>query len=278
LIVTLVLDSCHSGGATRGVGTATARGMIPGPAGFDTREPPADSAVASLEELTNTWTGLSRSLARTATQIGGWLSESRGYTLLAACRANEFAYEDFFDGKKNGALTYWLLDSLRSMPPNTSYKDLHDRLLAKIRSWMESQTPQLEGEGDILVFGTDRITPVYAIPILEVDAAGKRVKPNAGEVHGLSVGTRQLKRDDPNVESIEHRQTKYLNNRLEADHGPIKRLCRATLGFKSMKAAYATIKGFEVMRMIRKRQCILLEPGVRGEVRFVAKLLGVPAC
>jgi hypothetical protein len=80
---------------------------------------------------------------------------------------------------------------------------------------------------------------------------------------------RQLKRDDPNLETIEHRQAKYLNNRIEADHGAIKRLCRATLGFKSMKTAYATIKGFEVMRMIRKRQCILLEPGLTGEVRFV---------
>jgi transposase, IS6 family len=81
---------------------------------------------------------------------------------------------------------------------------------------------------------------------------------------------RQLKRDDPDVE-------KYLNNRIEADHGPIKRLCRATLGFKSMKTAYATIKGFEVMRMIRKRQCILLEPGVTGEVRFVNKLFDLAA-
>ena len=52
---------------------------------------------------------------------------------------------------------------------------------------------------------------------------------------------------------------------------------RATLGFKSMKTAYATIKGFEVMRMIRKRQCILLEPGVTGEVRFVSKLFGLAA-
>ena len=64
---------------------------------------------------------------------------------------------------------------------------------------------------------------------------------------------------------------------MEADHGPIKRLCRATFGFKSMKTAYATIKGFEVMRMVRKRQCICLEPGAAGEVRFVAKLLGVYA-
>jgi transposase, IS6 family len=69
----------------------------------------------------------------------------------------------------------------------------------------------------------------------------------------------------------------YLNNRLEADHGPIKRLCRATLGFKSMKTAHATIKGFEVVRMIRKRQCIGLEPGVTAEVRFAAKLFGVRA-
>ena len=88
---------------------------------------------------------------------------------------------------------------------------------------------------------------------------------------------RQLKRDDPDAESIEHRQAKYLNNRIEADHGPIKRLCRATLGFKSMKTAYATIKGFEVMRMIRKRQCILLESGITGEVRFVSKLFDLAA-
>lgn len=44
-----------------------------------------------------------------------------------------------------------------------------------------------------------------------------------------------------------------------------------------MKSAYATIKGFEVMRMIRKRQSICLEPGAAGEVRFVAKLFGVYA-
>jgi transposase, IS6 family len=52
-------------------------------------------------------------------------------------------------------------------------------------------------------------------------------------------------------------------------------LCRAALGFKSMKTA--TIKGFEVMRMIRKRQCILLESGVIGEVRFVNKLFDLAA-
>ena len=51
-----------------------------------------------------------------------------------------------------------------------------------------------------------------------------------------------------------HRQVKYLNNRLEGDHGKLKRLIKPTLGFQSMKTAYATIKGFEVMRMFRKGQ------------------------
>ena len=43
-----------------------------------------------------------------------------------------------------------------------------------------------------------------------------------------------------------HRQVKYLNNRIESDHGKLKRLIKPTLGFKSMKTAYATLKGFEV--------------------------------
>ncbi len=53
---------------------------------------------------------------------------------------------------------------------------------------------------------------------------------------------------------LHHRQVKYLNNTVEADHGKLKRLIKPTLGFKSMKTAYATIKGFEVMRMFRKGQ------------------------
>ncbi len=38
---------------------------------------------------------------------------------------------------------------------------------------------------------------------------------------------------------------KYRNNVIECDHGKLKRIIGATLGFKSMKTAYATIKGIE---------------------------------
>lgn len=77
--------------------------------------------------------------------------------------------------------------------------------------------------------------------------------------------------------SVDHRQVKYLNNQIEADHGAIKRRIRSMLGFKSAKTAYATLKGIEVMRMMRKLQCILLRPGVAAEVKFFNKLFGVYA-
>ena len=44
---------------------------------------------------------------------------------------------------------------------------------------------------------------------------------------------------------------KYLNNVIEADHGKLKLLIRPVRGFKTLKTAYATIKGFEVMRALR---------------------------
>ncbi len=47
-----------------------------------------------------------------------------------------------------------------------------------------------------------------------------------------------------------HRQVKCLNNREEADHGKRKRLRNPVGGFQSMKTASATIKGFELMRLV----------------------------
>jgi hypothetical protein len=42
-----------------------------------------------------------------------------------------------------------------------------------------------------------------------------------------------------------------------------------------MKTAAATIKGFEVMRMIRRGHCLACNPHVKNKVRFVNKLFDV---
>ena len=88
---------------------------------------------------------------------------------------------------------------------------------------------------------------------------------------------RRLQREGQLSQDTEHRTSKYLNNIIEADHGGLKRMIRPTRGFQTMRTASATIKGFEVMRMIRRRHCILCKPKVIGEIRFINKLFNVAA-
>lgn len=70
---------------------------------------------------------------------------------------------------------------------------------------------------------------------------------------------------------------RYLNNVIEADHGKLKRLIKPTTGFKIMKTAYATIKGFEVMRALKKKRAkaFQLQDGIRSEVRLVEQAFGI---
>ena len=89
----------------------------------------------------------------------------------------------------------------------------------------------------------------------------------------------ELKKEGVIPPELEHRQTKFLNNRLEGDHGKLKRLIRPTLGVQAMRTARATIKGFEAMRMVKKGQFRLWIEAVGGgtEVAFINRLFGLHA-
>jgi len=52
---------------------------------------------------------------------------------------------------------------------------------------------------------------------------------------------------------------------------------RPTRGFQAMRTATATIKGFEIMRMIRRGHCLICKPGVQNEIRLVNNLFQVAA-
>ena len=64
----------------------------------------------------------------------------------------------------------------------------------------------------------------------------------------------RLKPEEKCPPDLEHRQIKFKNNVIEWDHGKLKRIIRAMLGFKSMKGIYAKIKGVAVMRALHKGQ------------------------
>ena len=93
--------------------------------------------------------------------------------------------------------------------------------------------------------------------------------------YGLAISELKAERKCP--QETLHRQVKYLNNVIEADHGKLKQLIRPVRGFKTLKTAYATITGFEVMRALRKGQAAVfnLSQDIRGEARIVERAFGV---
>ena len=90
----------------------------------------------------------------------------------------------------------------------------------------------------------------------------------------------ELKVEGKCPEETRHRQLKYLNNTVEADHGKLKLLIRPVRGFKTLKTAYATIRGFEVMRALRKGQAraFAIQAGILGEARIVERAFGIGPC
>jgi Caspase domain len=184
LIVTVILDSCHSGGATRGDAEIRS-GTEP-----DTLTRTAESLVADRDELERNWLELTRNQG---IDVAG-LPKAREYVLLAACRPNEYAYEYAVNGgtERNGALTYWMIDTLTSVATSgqpLTYKLLHDRVNAQIQSKFPQQIPMILGESDRLIFGSDVWSTPFTVALIKV-ISETQVTLNAGQAQGLSKGTR----------------------------------------------------------------------------------------
>ncbi len=88
----------------------------------------------------------------------------------------------------------------------------------------------------------------------------------------------ELKEKKDLSKQVKLRQKKYLNNIVEQDHRPIKRLVKPGMGFKSFNTARRTIQGYEIMHMLKKGQIKKVEKGaVRERVKFMAEIFGMAA-
>jgi transposase-like protein len=83
------------------------------------------------------------------------------------------------------------------------------------------------------------------------------INTNTDKAPTYGIAISELKAEGKCPEKTVHRQVKYLNNVIEADHGKLKQLIRPVRGFKTLKTASATIAGFEVMRALRKGQAAI---------------------
>jgi transposase-like protein len=105
----------------------------------------------------------------------------------------------------------------------------------------------------------------------------KVINTDKAPTYGIAIS--ELKAEGKCPEGRVHRQVKYLNNVVESDHGKLKQLIRPVRGFKTLKTAYATIMGFEVMGALRKGQAAIfnLTQDIRGEARIVERAFGLVA-
>ncbi len=181
LLVTLVLDCCHAGGAMRS--RAVPRG-VPW-ADLD----PVPSAVADPETMTRIWGPMrTEEVAYRGLSLQSWNAASKGYVLFAACRPDEMAFEYPFDkGEPQGALTYWLLDTLRRHGLGQSCGEIHQRLLARIRGHFMHQTPVVLGDGERLFLSDQRVESKPAMSVLRAREDGQ-VLIDVGSALGIRPG------------------------------------------------------------------------------------------
>ncbi|KAK1993568.1 hypothetical protein LX36DRAFT_729612 [Colletotrichum falcatum] len=113
---------------------------------------------------------------RDASMLSNWLLNPDGYAILAACGPHQETIGVKFDGKGYGALSYYLLDTLKHAGLSRQQKDIHGRLLAKFQgsSQTRNQTPMLYWNKDQSFFSpTGSRYVAFNIPL------------QAGHTHGF---------------------------------------------------------------------------------------------
>lgn len=169
--ITFIMDSCHSGTVTKALDLGGQARQAPP----DKRPAPPPSNFA-----------LGRS--SDAEGPGGFRNPEAGYVLLAGSRANEVSHEGLIGENRHGAFTYYLVEALQGAGSSTSYRDVMPEVAAKVALRFPTQHPDQEGTAlDMAVFG-DRLLLSRPFVLVEPGAGGL-AKVQAGQIHGLSVGT-----------------------------------------------------------------------------------------
>jgi hypothetical protein len=65
--------------------------------------------------------------------------------LITGCRDTQTSADAHIGGSYNGALTYYLVESIKEAEGKLTYRELHQRTAAKLKQEDFDQIPQLEG-------------------------------------------------------------------------------------------------------------------------------------
>lgn len=198
----VVLDSCHSGTATR--------------LGYDgvvRRAPTHDGArPAGTFWFLQSDAGLSPTLD----VAGGWRVLPRGrHVLLSACRDFEQARETTTpEDTRRGIFSYNLIQALRQLNGQIRYRDLHKRVQTLVSNHSGGeQVPQAEGDLEGLLFNGAMPGRPPVFYVRNVRNAGWRL--DAGAMHGIQPGS-ELAVFPPGTEALEDLEKKLATVRVSA--------------------------------------------------------------
>jgi hypothetical protein len=179
LFVTLVLDCCFSGSVVRhgALQDAAIRTIAYDPAVdamYPRRRYPSHEASPPL---------------RDARILPKWLIDPDGYTILTACGPHEVAEElTLRDGKKSGALSYFLVEaltSLRKRAVEITHESLYRYLCLQLHVNWPKQYPMCYGNRKFHFLGEFRSGLDTAYIQVFTTQDGKRLHLRAGHAHGV---------------------------------------------------------------------------------------------
>jgi metacaspase-1 len=137
---TAIMDCCHSGTNTRAI--------LPPDAPVKQRYLPSPSSLKAVEsgrrppkQVTSELRRSSRAARRSRDVVKAELPE----VLITGCRDTQTSADAFINGRYNGALTFALVEAMRKSKGALTYRELHDRAAAVLKTRKFEQVPQLEG-------------------------------------------------------------------------------------------------------------------------------------
>jgi hypothetical protein len=174
--VVVILDSCHSGGATRMSDDLPVRR--------------AQNSLATSRPAETFWF-FSKKMKppKELDAAGGWKILPRGkHVLLSACQDFQTAreYQDPKD-KRRGAFSYFLIQALEQLGGDVRYLELHKRVQALVAHSVNDQSPQAEGDLESSLFGGALPARPAIFHIQSWNDRGWRL--DAGQVHAIQEGT-----------------------------------------------------------------------------------------
>lgn len=181
--VTVFLDCCHSGSGTRAVHPDDENAPRVRKCSVDERERPMATVVAGVAENLKAST-------RSVKAPSGWVPLGK-HVLLAGCRDEELSHEYRAPetGQWQGATTYFFHKAMANFRPGMTWSDVHDFIQTHVHKVYPAQSPQLEGPGNMEIFGGVGNEVKRYLLVTEVDGQDF-IMLNAGVTAGLNPGAK----------------------------------------------------------------------------------------